>query len=498
MLLDFDLAKDYEQQTSGHFKDSLTGLYNYGFFRILVDREGKLCERHGGAFTLALINIDSFDHYNKRHGTLKGDQALNQVANIILDNVRQTDIAARYHGDTLAVMLAKANAEDVLDVMERIRQEVETRFEGTLTICGGLASYPNHAQSIDKLFVIAQKALIRAKTKGKNQILLVKNGVNTHVNDSPNLLIVDDEPRNIKLVRGLLSKHDYQIYTALNGPEALSIVKRINIDLILLDIMMPEMNGYEVCRRIKSNEDTRLIPVIMLTALDDLESKIMGLEAGADEFLTKFPNRIEIVTRIKALTNMKALNDNLTSVENVLFSLVNAVEAKDPYTQGHTMRVANLAQALGQKMGLSSKEREAIRVGGMLHDIGKIGVSADILNKPGSLDPDEGELIRNHAEEGYRICYPLKNNLGEALEIIRHHHEKLDGSGYPDGLYAEEISMPVRIMSAVDIYDALTTNRPYRNAMSQENAIAILKEEAQEGKLDKDIVENLTEAVGKN
>jgi putative two-component system response regulator len=236
----------------------------------------------------------------------------------------------------------------------------------------------------------------------------------------------------------------------------------------------------------------------MLTALDDLDSKIRGLEAGADEFLTKFPHNIEMITRIKSLTNVKALNDNLSSIENVLFSLVNAVEAKDTYTKGHTKRVANLAQTLGQKMGLSPKEQEAIRVGGMLHDIGKIGVSSDILNKQKSLEPYESELIMNHAEEGYKICYPLKKNLGKALDIIRHHHEKLDGSGYPDGLTADEISMPVRITSVADIYDALVTDRPYRTAMSQEKAFAVIQEEAQNSKLDADVVNILGEAVYKN
>ena len=495
MLLDLDLANDYKAQTSGHFTDSLTGLYNYGFFRILIDREAKLAERHGGTFTLALINIDSFDFYNKRNGTLRGDQVLNQVGKVILGNIRQTDLAARYQGDTLTVLLTRANSASALEVMERIRRSVEIRFKKTLTVSAGLASYPNQAQSIDKLIESAQKALVRAKTNGKNQILRHDSQVNISSAGLPKLLIVDDEPLNIKLATDLIRPLDYQVYTALNGEEALSIVKRINIDLILLDIMMPGMDGVEVCRRIKSNDDTRLIPVVLLTALDDLDSKVRGLEAGADEFMTKFPHRLELITRVKALINVKELNDNLTSIENVLFSLVNAVEAKDPYTQGHTMRVSNLAQSLGQKMGLSAKSKEAIRVGGMLHDIGKIGVSADILNKPGSLNSYESELIRSHAEEGYKICFPLKKNLGEALDIIRHHHEKLDGSGYPDGLKADEVSIPVRIMSVADIYDALTTDRPYRKAVSQEKALAILQHDAQAGKLDKTIVANLIETV---
>ena len=187
-LVDYNLAKDYEKHTSGHFTDSLTGLYNYGFFRLIVYREVKLSERHGAAFTLALIDIDLFNRYNKRYGILKGDYVLNQIANIILDNVRQTDLAARYDGDTLAVMLARADARSAFDVMERVRQAVEKRFEGSLTISAGLASYPNHAQSIDNLFTFANKALVRVKTSGKNQILLFENEVSIAAADSPRFL----------------------------------------------------------------------------------------------------------------------------------------------------------------------------------------------------------------------------------------------------------------------------------------------------------------------
>jgi putative two-component system response regulator len=167
------------------------------------------------------------------------------------------------------------------------------------------------------------------------------------------------------------------------------------------------------------------------------------------------------------------------------------VEAKDAYTQGHTERVSNVAVLLGRKMGLSAHEHEALRLAGMLHDVGKLGVPETILNKPGSLDSEEWEVMKQHAEISYRICLPLKHVLGLALDVIRHHHEKLDGSGYPDGLRGEEISLGARIMAVADIYDALITDRPYRSGMSRDKAIAILRQEAREGKLDQDVVDHL-------
>jgi putative two-component system response regulator len=195
------------------------------------------------------------------------------------------------------------------------------------------------------------------------------------------------------------------------------------------------------------------------------------------------------------LIKLKRLNDNLTSIEYVLFSLAKTVEAKDAYTQGHVERVSNLGIALGRKMGLSDSEIEALRYGGALHDIGKIAVPGHILNKPAPLSPEEWVVMKRHPITGYDICLPLKKNLGYALEIIRHHHEKLDGSGYPDGLKDEEISVAARIMAVVDIYDALITERPYRKAMSLEMAVDILQQEAIEGKLDKIVVDHLIDVV---
>ena len=230
--------------------------------------------------------------------------------------------------------------------------------------------------------------------------------------------------------------------------------------------------------------------------MDDVQAKVRGIEAGADDFLTKPANREELLARTRALIRVRELNKNLVSVENALFSLASAVEAKDNYTLGHTQRVSNLAVALGKRLRLGEKQIFSLRLGGILHDVGKIGIAEEILNKPGKLDEHEWEIMKSHPEIGYRICLPLKSTLGIALDVVRHHHEKLDGSSYPDGLQGDQISLAARIMCVVDIYDALVTERPYRAAMPKQKAIDILEEEVKLGKLDGTVVNELKDLVG--
>nr|MDA3834292.1 HD-GYP domain-containing protein [Spirochaetales bacterium] len=207
------------------------------------------------------------------------------------------------------------------------------------------------------------------------------------------------------------------------------------------------------------------------------------------------PQTEELIARTKSLLNVNFLNQKLTSFENVLYSLANALNAKDHYTQGHAARVAQMAEAVGGLLGLDVELLHALKTGGLLHDVGKIGVSERILNKPGTLTKEEMKEMRRHPVLGYTICLPLKDNLGNALEVIRHHHERLDGSSYPDGLKGDEISISSRIMAVVDVYDALTTNRPYRAAYSPAMALAILQEECDEGKMDQLVVNSLNSVL---
>ncbi len=489
--MDPGLMENYEKEIGVHFTDSLTGLFNHGFFQISLEQEVKRFERHGDQFAMLLIDIDFISRYNRSHGHVHGDIALKKVAGLIKENIRQVDFAARYAGDVFAVILFKAKSEPAQEVAERIRQSVITNFDGEITISTGIASFPADASNRTGLIEKAHDALKQAKLRGKDRIYCFKNKSTRTDHDKSRILVVDDDPLNIKLLKGLLIPLNYDVITACSGEEAIAVMNKTDVDLVLLDIMMPDMDGYEVCRHIKGKEDTRLVPVVMVTALDDMDAKVRGIEVGADDFITKPPNKIELLARAKSLISVKTLNNNLTSIENVLFSLANAVEAKDSYTQGHTQRVSDMAVTIGKKMSLPEHEIRALEFGGVLHDIGKIGVAGNVLNKQGPLNSDELEIMKRHPEIGYNICLPLKKTIGMALDIIRHHHEKLDGSGYPDGLKGEEISKAARIMAIVDIYDALVTDRPYRKGMSREKAMSILHQDADEGKLDMEVIEQL-------
>ena len=487
----------YEKETGAPHTDSLTGLLNHGFFEMALNSEFKRSERYGEPFTFALIDIDSFSHHNRRHSPVAGDRILREIAKLIIKNIRQIDLAARYSGDVLEVVFIKSNTQAALVPLERIRQAVEKKYGGDPTISVGLASYPKDATTKDILTKKAHKALLQAKIGGKNKVRFFEEFPSDD-RELPKILVVDDEPRNVKILEANLRPLNYEVIKAFNGEDALTIVNKEDVDLVLLDVMMPNMDGYEVCRRLKANEATRLIPVVMVTALGSVEDKIKGIEAGADDFLTKPPNKMELRARTKSLVNLKKLNNNLTSMEQVLFSLANTVDAKDTYTQGHVDRVSNMAMTLGHQLALPASELEALRYGGALHDIGKIGVPREIINKQGPLDPEEWKIMKSHPDVGYKICLPLQKNLGSALDVIRYHHEKLDGSGYPDGLKGEQISTVARIMAVVDIYDALITGRPYRKAMPCEKALQILRNEAEEGKLDQKIVKNLEILVSAN
>ncbi len=490
------LIKNYQKITNASFLDGLTGLYNHGIFQVLLDEEINRAKRYDTPFTLALIDIDSFSFYNKQHNPALADLALKKVAELIKKNLRTPDLASRYSGNVFAVIMPNSTVSSAFSALERIRNSVEKSTLDNLTISAGLSSYPKDASNKEKLIFNTQKLLLKAKANGKNKVCFINEEIKPVVEQRFKIMIVDDEPLNLKLMEAVLAPFNYDIFKAYNGQDALAVMKKADIDLVLLDVMMPYMDGYEVCRRLKDNEETRLVPIIMVTALNDTEAKIKGIKAGADDFITKPPNKIELTARIKSLLKVNTLNKKLTSIENVLISMANAVEAKDPYTKGHIQRVSDMAVKLGKKMELSAIKIDALRLGGILHDIGKIGVPREILNKQAPLDPDEWEIIKSHPATGYGICLPLKKSIGPALDVIRHHHEKLDGSGYPDAIKGEEISVLARIMAVVDIFDALNTDRPYRRGLPMEKAFKILCKETNEGKLDKAILRHLLEMKG--
>ncbi|OGQ50083.1 MAG: hypothetical protein A3I09_02430 [Deltaproteobacteria bacterium RIFCSPLOWO2_02_FULL_47_10] len=306
----------------------------------------------------------------------------------------------------------------------------------------------------------------------------------------PRILIVDDNKVNIELLKAQLKSYNYTIEMALDGEEALEKISKNPPDMVLLDLMMPKISGYEVCRSIKQNKDTQFIPVIVITALQELDDKLKAIELGADDFLVKPFNKLELITRIKSLLRVKELHDDLDTSESILFSLVEALEAKDIYTRGHSERVSKLSIEMAKKMNVPTRELESIRKGGLLHDIGKIGVREEILLKPNRLTSEEMEHVRSHPRRGFEICQPLKS-LEESLTCIRSHHERFDGGGYPDGLKGNEIPLNGMIMAVADSYDAMTTDRPYRKALPQETAVKIFSDEISSGQWNPEIVKIL-------
>jgi putative two-component system response regulator len=294
------------------------------------------------------------------------------------------------------------------------------------------------------------------------------------------ILVVDDNALDRELLKDMLGAEGYQIITAQDGEEALEKIAEEPPDLILLDVIMPRIDGYGVCRQIKSDSRTILIPVVMITSLQATEERITGIEMGADDFLSKPYNRQELLTRVRSLLKLKRHTDELENAETVLFSLALGVEAKDPYTNGHCERLARYSVTLGKQLGLTGEYLKALHRGGILHDVGKIGIADAILLKPGRLTAEERAVMETHPAIGERICAPLKS-LRLVLPIIRHHHERYDGSGYPDGLKGETIPLTARILQIVDLFDAFTTRRPYKRAFTLEETFKLMRSETDKG-----------------
>lgn len=311
---------------------------------------------------------------------------------------------------------------------------------------------------------------------------------------SGRILVVDDNRDNAFLTKELLQSGGYEVQVAENATRAEALLRDEHPDLILLDVVMPGKNGIDLCRELKSAADTRLIPIVMVTGLTERDDKIRAIEAGADDFLNKpiFPE--ELFARVRSLLKLKEFTDELESAEGVLCTLALSVESRDPYTAGHCERLARYATQLGQALGLSNEELVALRRGGYLHDLGKITVPDEILKKGSNLSSTEWEVMQQHPLTGESICRPLKS-LKDVLPIIRHHHEHWDGSGYPDALRGSGIPLLARILQVVDVYDALRTARPYKPALSHEDAARVMYNEAAAGRWDAGLVRTFFEML---
>ena len=390
--------------------------------------------------------------------------------------------------DTPAATLLSHVTKPVPATVE-LKGELSAHVEEVLR--KALAKHPQDRYPSAGAFAAALRPAAWPSRRGDDAVLAVPGTRRLVRPDrSPVVLVVDDSAANRDLIEACLAGVDCEVRGAEDGSAALKAIQASAPDLVLLDVQMPGLDGYEVCKRIKANSASRLIPVVMITALDRTADRIMALEAGADDYMTKPVDRVELVARVRSALRLKTVYDSLDSAEHVIFALAAAVEAKDPFTEAHTQRVAESARRLGATLGLGASDLEALYRGGLIHDIGKIGVPDAILLKPGPLDASELATMRLHPIIGANIVAPLRSSPA-VLPIIRHHHENFDGTGYPDRLTGQAIPRVARIVAVCDAFDALINDRPYRARKTPNEALAILRAGAHR-QWDPEVVEALT------
>jgi putative two-component system response regulator len=308
------------------------------------------------------------------------------------------------------------------------------------------------------------------------------------------VLVVDDEPQNRRFMRRILEPIGYEVAEAADGEEALATIGKEAPDIVLLDIQMPRMDGYTVCRTLKHDPKTRLVPVVIVTSLDQIPDKVKAVELGADDYLCKPVNITELTTRVRSLATLKQFTDELEHSSRVFEGIALVVERRDAYTHNHGKRIGEYAAQVGRALGVEDAEIGTLRLAGVFHDLGKIAVPDGILHKPGKLDVQEFRTMQSHPVVGADLCRPMRT-MEKVLPLIRHHHEKLDGSGYPDGWRGNDIPLLVRIISVVDVFDALNTKRPYKEAIPRERSLQIMREEVARGWWDRDILETFAKIV---
>ncbi|MEA3506702.1 MAG: HD domain-containing protein, partial [Elusimicrobiota bacterium] len=273
------------------------------------------------------------------------------------------------------------------------------------------------------------------------------------------ILVVEDNPSTQEIVRDIIADTDYDLKICSRGDTGEKEIKSQEWDLFIFDIMLPGKDGFQLLKIAKKHH--KFTPVIMFTVLQDRQKKIRAYDNGVDDFINKPLNKWEFLSRVRSLLNLRNAYRQLEETKNIVVTMANAVEAKDPYTRGHSDRVGHYSKQIAQAVGFSEEKAEDMYWAGILHDIGKLGIPMDILTKPGKLTDEEYEKVKEHPEISYRICKDLRT-LKRVLPAIKHHHERWDGGGYPDGLSKKDIPVEARIMAVADAYDAMTSDRSYR------------------------------------
>jgi len=314
------------------------------------------------------------------------------------------------------------------------------------------------------------------------------------VSSRASILIADDDEISARFLKRLLTREGHHVSIVDNADDALRVCATDAPDLVVVDLVAPQGHGFAVCRKLKEQPATRFIPIVIVTSQADRQDRLAGIDAGADDFVSKPFDPMELHARIKSLVKLKRYTDELESAEAVILGLGATIEARDPTTQGHCQRLATYATSLGRSLGLDSTDIDALERGGFLHDIGKIAVPDSVLLKDGKLDADESRVMREHPVVGDALCAGLRS-LNNVRPIVRHHHERLDGTGYPDGLRNTAVPLLAQIVSIVDVFDALTTERPYHAARPREDALDVLATESAKGWRDRALVDAFVDVL---
>lgn len=322
----------------------------------------------------------------------------------------------------------------------------------------------------------------------------ISPSINQLTSEQLKVLVVDDHPTSRMAATAFLSADGYEVLEAESGLDALQQAAEHDPDLILLDVMLPQLNGFEVCRRLKKDKQTRLIPVVMVTVNDDRQYRLESIEAGGDDFLLKPLDRLELSARVKSLIRQKRLNEDLNQAERLLFSIAKAVENRDSDAGNLGERLGHLVEAFGSYLQLSLEEIQDLMWAAYLHDIGTVGIPDAVMLKKGPLTPEELQTVKQHVLIGEQICQPLQHRP-RVLEIIRHHHERWDGSGYPDGISRENIPKLAQVFQIIDIYDALTRERTYKQALTPNQALEEITGEAAKGWRNPELIAKFTEFI---
>ncbi|MGD9723518.1 MAG: response regulator [Pirellulales bacterium] len=480
--------------------DSLTGLYTHGFMQETLAQQLQIAERYGSPYAAIFADVDHFKEINDRHGHAAGDRVLRFVAETLRSLVRQADTLVRYGGEEFVALLPHTNGPEAVLLAERMRNaiagvRIPIGDDETvqLTMSFGVAAFPDDALDGPTLVQRGDAAMYLAKRGGRNRTVACGTPTAAPRSDA-RVLIVAAEDADLQGLESSLVAEGCQLLHAHDTLAAIEISRDEQPDVIVMDAALQRQEDFATCRRLKRDPKTQWLPVLMVTTKEGRDDKLRGIDSGVDEFISQPIDKIELATRVKGLVRYKRDMDVLEDAETVVFSLAQAVEDRDTMVGNHMERVADIGVRLGQSLGLSERELRALRRAARVHDIGKIAIPDAILYKPGPLTPEEMAVVREHADHGYRLLLPLRT-FCESLPAVRFHHERLDGSGYPLGLRGNEVPKLAQILAVVDIFDSLTSQRHYREALAPSEAVKVLREEVRRGLHDPHLVETFVSQV---